>query len=114
MIYDKAYELARAIRASSEYEEFKTIQKQLEENKESQKVLHDFHAKQFEIQTLQMLGKEISSEKKEEFEKISEVLQFHPTVQNYLQAEYKMIKIMGDIQKIITDALGLNEVHVEK
>jgi cell fate (sporulation/competence/biofilm development) regulator YlbF (YheA/YmcA/DUF963 family) len=114
MIYDQAHELARAIRESSEYQEFKAAQKQLEEKKESQKVLHDFHAKQFEIQTLQMLGKEIPPEKREEFEKMSELLQFHPTVQDYLQAEYKMIKIMGDIQKIITDALGLDQFEVEK
>ena len=77
-------------------------------------MLHDFQAKQFEIQTLQMLGQEVSLEKKEEFEKMSEVLQFHPTVQDYLQAEYRMIKIMGDIQKIITDALGLDRFEVEE
>ncbi|HHY05669.1 MAG TPA: YlbF family regulator [Clostridia bacterium] len=114
MIYDQAHKLARAIRASSEYRDLKAAQKQLEKNEESQKVLHDFQAKQFEIQTLQMLGQEVSLEKKEEFEKMSEVLQFHPTVQDYLQAEYRMIKIMGDIQKIITDALGLDRFEVEE
>lgn len=109
MIYDQAYELARALRTSPEYQEFKAIRKKVEQNSESLKMLQDFQAKQVEIQTMQMLGKEISPEKRQEYEKMSELLNFHPTVREYLQAEYKLARIMGDIQKILAEALDLKQ-----
>lgn len=108
MIYDKAHELARAIRFSPEYKEFKEAKKIIEQNSENRKILNDFHAKQMEIQSMQMLGQEISPEKKQEYEKMAELLTFHPTVHSYLQAEYKLGKVMADIQKILAEALELD------
>lgn len=108
MIYDKAHELARALRFCPEYKEFKEVKKVIEQNSESQKVLNDFHAKQMEIQSMKMLGQEIPPEKMQEYEKMSELLTFHPTVRNYLQAEYKLARIMADIQKILAEALELD------
>lgn len=107
MLYDRIHELARALRASSEYAAWQKAQKELAKNKESQKILHDFQAKQMEMQTMQMLEKEIPEAKKEEFKKMLDLLQFHPTVQEYLEAEFRLGQILEDIQKIITDVLDL-------
>lgn len=107
MIYDKAHELARDIKTSPEYRDLKAAQDKLAQNSESQKLLQDFHAKQLELQSLQMMGKEIPPEKKDECEKFMDLIRMHPTVSDYLQAEYKMAKIMEDIQRILIDALEL-------
>ncbi|MGI6144769.1 MAG: YlbF family regulator [Clostridia bacterium] len=113
MIYDKVHELVRDIKASPEFRELKAAREKLEKNSESQKVLQDFHVKRFEIQSMQMQGKEIPVEKKQEYEKMVELIRLHPTVSEYLEAEYKMAKIMEDIQKIIIDGLEFKPFEKE-
>jgi len=105
MLYDKAHELAKAIRYSPEYRQYKEAKERVGQNSDSMKILQDFHAKQLEIQTMQMLGKEIPAEKMKEYERMAELLNFHPSVRDFLQAEYRIIQIMTDIQKIIAEAL---------
>ena len=107
MIYDKAHELARALKQSPEYQEFKKAQKLVEQNQESHKMLKDFQTKQMELQSMQLLGQEIPAEKKQEYEKMMELLSLNPAISSYLQAEYQLGRIMADIQKILADALEL-------
>lgn len=107
MIYDQAHKLAQKIKNSPEYQELKEAKKMIDQNSESQKILADFHAKQLEIQAMQMMGQEISVDKVKEYEKMSGLLVLHPTVRDYLQAEFKLLKIMADIQKILSDALEI-------
>lgn len=114
MIYDKAHELARAIKSSPEYRHFQEAKEKVGRNSENMKILQDFHVKQLEIQTMQMLGKEIPREKMQEYERMSELLTYHPGVRDFLQAEYKMIQMMTDIQKILAQALDLELPKVDK
>ncbi len=107
MVYDKAHELAKALRLSPEYRQFQEAREKVSKNPESQKVLEDFHKKQLEIQAMQMLGKEIPPEKLREYERMSEILNYHPSVREFLQAEYKIAQMLADIQKILTQALDL-------
>lgn len=107
MIYDKAHELAKALKYSPEYRQYKEAKDRVGVNSESLRVLQDFHAKQLEIQALQLMGKEISPEKMRELEKMSEILNYHPSVRDLLQAEYRIAQIMTDIQKILAEALDL-------
>lgn len=114
MIYNRAHELAREIQNSTEYYELKEVQQKISENSENQKVLADFHAKQLELQTIQMMGQEIPSEKRKEYEKMTELLSTYPVVREYLQAEYKLMKMMADVQKILADALDILKPSVQE
>lgn len=107
MVYDKAYELAKALKFSPEYRQFKEAKDRIALNDESQKILADFHFKQLEIQTIQMMGKEIPPEKMREYEKMGELLSLHPSLRDYLQAEFKFMQIMADVQKILVQDLEL-------
>lgn len=108
MVYDKAYELARMLKSSPEYKRYHEAKEKMAHNSESNKILQDFRVKQLEIQTMQMLGQEISQDKMRSYEKMSEVLQFHPGVRDFLQGEHQMIQVFTDIQKILIDALDLD------
>lgn len=107
MIYNRAHELAQEIQNSTEYHELREVKQKIMQNSENQKVLADFHAKQLEIQAMQMMGQEIPPEKKREYEKMTELLSTYPLVREYLQAEYKLMKMMADVQKILADALDI-------
>jgi len=114
MIYDKAHELARAIKSSQEYRQFAEAKEKVGQNPENIKILQDFHLKQLEIQTMQMMGKEIPPEKMQEYEKMGEILSYHPSVREYLQAEFRLAQVMADIQKILAEAVDLELPKVER
>lgn len=107
MIYDKAHELAKAIKNSPEHRQFKELKEKVAQNEESMKILQDFHAKQLEIQAQQMMGQEISQEKMQELEKMSQILQYHPAVRDFLQVEYRLAQILTDVQRILAEGLDL-------
>lgn len=107
MVYDKAHELAKALKFSPEYRQYKEAKDKVGTNAESLRILADFRVKQLEIQTMQMMGQEIPAEKMQVYEKMSEVLHFHPAVRDFLQAEYKIMQIFTDIQKILAEAMEL-------
>ncbi|PKM86262.1 MAG: hypothetical protein CVU87_12640 [Firmicutes bacterium HGW-Firmicutes-12] len=114
MIYDKAHELAKALKFSPEYRQFKEAKERAGRNPDSEKILHDFHLKQLEIQTMQMMGQEIPQEKMREYEKMGELLSMHPSLRDYLQAEFRLMQIMTDIQKILAQALDLELPQSDK
>ncbi|MCR4442396.1 MAG: YlbF family regulator [Peptococcaceae bacterium] len=114
MIYDKAHELARAIKFSPEYRQFKEAKEKVSQNPENIKILQDFHMKQLEIQTMQVMGKEIPPEKMQEYEKMGELLSYHPSVREFLQAEFRLAQVMADIQKILAEAVELELPKVDQ
>jgi cell fate (sporulation/competence/biofilm development) regulator YlbF (YheA/YmcA/DUF963 family) len=107
MIYDKAHELANALKFSPEYRQFKEAKEKATRNPDAEKILNDFHLKQLEIQTMQMMGQEIPPEKMREYEKMGELLSMYPSLRDYLQAEFRLMQIMTDIQKILAQALEM-------
>lgn len=114
MVYDKAHELARVLKSSTEYKRYREAKERMGQNQESHKVLQDFRIKQLEIQTMQMLGQEIPPEKMQVYERMSEVLQFHPGVRDFLQAEQRMIQIFTDVQRILVEALDLDFPEIKE
>lgn len=107
MIYDRAHQLARALQNSPEYRQFKEAKDKVGNNLEYKRILADFHLKQLEIQTMQMMGQQIPPERMKEYEKMGELLSYHPLVRDYLQAEFRLMQIVADIQKILAQALDL-------
>lgn len=106
-IHDKAHELARALRESQEFDSLQKKRLIVETNPESKKLLDDFHKKQVELQTIQLSGKPVTPQQQKEFESIAGLAGLNPTVRDYLAAEMQMIRIMEDIQKILSEALTM-------
>ncbi len=103
--YDKAQELAELLAQSEEYQQFKKAKSLLEEEEENIRLLKDFRRRQLEIQMAQISGEEIDEEYLLQVEKLYEHLSLNPKVNEYLNAEYRLSKMMGDIQKIIGKAV---------
>ena len=112
-VYDDAHRLARSIQASPEYVNFRLAAARLKGEKSSLEMLRDFRRRQFELQAKALQGQEISIEEEEQFERLSEILASHTVIAAFLQAEYTLSRLLGDIQKILADAvdvdLGLEE-----
>lgn len=99
--YDKAHELAKLLSQSEEYIVFRKAKTSLEQDQENVRTLQDFRRKQLEIQMAQISGEEIDEEYIKQTEKLYELLSMNPRINEYLNAEYRLSRMMSDIQKII-------------
>lgn len=106
-IHDKAHDLARALKESREFQDLQKKRLIVETNPDSKKLLDDFHKKQVELQTAQLSGRAITPEQKKEFENLAGIANMNPPVRDYLAAEMQLIRIMEDIQKILSEALAI-------
>ena len=104
-VYDHAHALAKAIRKSPQFTEFKNASKKLNEDETAKKMLDDFRQAQMDLQKKKMENQEASQEEEDKLNKLSELINMNLTVKNYLEKEYQFAIMVRDIQKIIGEAI---------
>ncbi|HHT85080.1 MAG: YlbF family regulator [Bacillota bacterium] len=108
-VYDKAYELARELKESSEYKEYQKARSALEGNESALSILKKYRQQQLMIQSAAITGKEPGEDLKSEFAKTQELVNMRGPVQRFLNAEERILVMIADIQKILNDALNMLE-----
>lgn len=111
--YNCAHDLARALAESQEYRQYEEARKKLETNQENLKMVQDFRVKQLEIQQAQVMGQNVD-ERIKQLEPFFKVLSMNPAINEFLQVEMRFSQMMMDIQKIIGEAVGVNEDSPQK
>ena len=106
-IYDKAHELARALKGSPEVIELNKASKKVEENEKNKKMLQDFRKLQFEAYNEQMQKGKLSEETEKKLQGLGAVISMNPEVGRYLQAEARFAVIWEDIMKILNEAIDV-------
>lgn len=101
-IYNKAQDLAREIAESKEYKEYVKAKEMVEKDKNNLLLLENFRRMQWEIQMAQLLGQEVDEEQLQQLEQIYLMLAANPVINEYLMAEYRFSRVLGDVQKILT------------
>ncbi|MBE9912467.1 YlbF family regulator [Paenibacillus donghaensis] len=104
-IYDKANELAKALRESQEVKDITSAMKLIEQDPESKNMLEDFRNRQMEIQQRMMSGDMPSQEEMEKMEKLFDVLSLNLNIRRLFDAERRLSTIIEDINKMISDSL---------
>jgi cell fate (sporulation/competence/biofilm development) regulator YlbF (YheA/YmcA/DUF963 family) len=104
-VYDHAHLLARSIKGSPEYADFKLASARLQAEKSSLAVFRDYRRRQFELQSRLLRGEDVDSGEQERFAKLSDIVSSHAVISAFLQAEYSLSRLLGDIQKIISEAI---------
>ncbi len=107
-VYDSAHRLAASIKASPEYADFRLAAARLKAERTSLEMLRDFRTRQFELQSRMLQGQEISEDEQAKLDQLSEIVASHAVISAFLQAEYKLSRLLGDIQKIIADAVEVD------
>ncbi|WP_148134311.1 YlbF family regulator [Candidatus Formimonas warabiya] len=105
-VYDRAHELARTLQESEEYRKYSEAKEKLQRDEENANMLQEFRRKQLELQIAEMSGEDIEKNA-EQLERIYEILSLNPTINEFLTAEYRLARVMTDIQRIIGEALDL-------
>ncbi|AET59971.1 hypothetical protein HPL003_16115 [Paenibacillus terrae HPL-003] len=104
-IYDKAHDLAKALKESKEVEEITSAMKLIETDPEAKKMLDDFRERQMEVQQRMMSGDMPAQEEMEKMEKLFEVLSLNLNIRRLFDAERRLSVIIEDVNKIIADSL---------
>lgn len=103
--YDVAQQLALELRNSEEYQSFIGAKERIKANENNYKVIRDFQLKQFEIQQAQLFQLEVDTDKQQELERLYSLLSLNPEARQYLEAEFRVSRLVNDVQKIIGDAI---------
>jgi cell fate (sporulation/competence/biofilm development) regulator YlbF (YheA/YmcA/DUF963 family) len=103
--YDKAHELARALKNSKEYQQLLQLKSRIDSDLSAKKMLDDFRRLQWELETRRLMGEEITKEDRMQMTRLQEALSLHEEARQYLEAEYRFGLIYSDILKIIGDAV---------
>ncbi|MNO57823.1 hypothetical protein D3C76_483670 [compost metagenome] len=105
-IHDKAHELAKAIKESSEVADITNAMKLVETDPEAKAMLDNFRNGQLELQQRMMSGDMPPQEEMEKMEKLFEVLNLNLGIRRLFDAERRLSVVIEDVNKIITESLS--------
>lgn len=104
-IYDTVNQLAKEIKESEEYLEYKQMKEQIKENSELKEKLDSFEIARYETQIATMQGKEPTQEQVETLQRIYLELIQNDITKKYLDVELKFNTMLSDINKILGEAV---------
>lgn len=107
-IYDEANNLARAIKNSIEYKRMIETQEIVKQNPRHWEMVGDFMKKQFEVQSMQMMGQKLSDSQIDAFNNMASTIMNIPVIKDYFEAQMIFMKIYQDVMKIISADMDLN------
>lgn len=105
-IHDKAHELAKAIKESTEVADITNAMKLVEADPEAKAMLDNFRNGQLELQQRMMSGDMPPQEEMEKMEKLFEVLNMNLGIRRLFDAERRLSVVIEDVNKIITESLS--------
>lgn len=104
-VYDEVNNLAKAIRESQEYLEYKKIKNELFADPDMKKKVEEFEKIRYEEQLLAMQGEEQSSEKMKKLQELYEILVKNEKVKEFFDKEVRFNVMMADVNKTIGEAI---------
>ncbi len=107
MVYDTANQLAKELKQSEEYRTFKKLREQVTENDTTKSLLTEYHRLQIKAQAAAVSGKK-DDETLEKLQKIGEVLQLNKEASDYLLAEFRLNRMLGDVYRILAEAIDVD------
>lgn len=104
-VYDTVNQLAKEIKESKEYIDYKNIKEVIKSAPELKEKLDSFEKARYETQISTMKGEEPTKEQVETLQKIYLDLIQNETTKNYLDIELKFNTMLSDINKILGEAV---------
>lgn len=104
-VYDEVNNLARAIRESKEYLEYKKIKSALFVDPELKRQVDEFEKIRYEEQLLALQGEKQSDEKMKKLQELYEILVKNPQIKDYFDKEVRFNVMIADVNKIIGESI---------
>ena len=104
-VYDKAYDLAKEIKESTEYLQYKEIKEKVYADEKLKSKIKEFDKKQYETQLLSLQGEQPSDEKMKELQDLYAELMNKEDAKKYFDCEVRFNVMLADVNKIIGEAV---------
>lgn len=104
-VYDTANKLAHEIKQSDEFNNYKKLKKEVQEDLELKAKLDNFEKLRYEVQIASIQGLEQNNEKATEMQRCYIELIQNDIMKKYFDAELKFNVLLTDVNKIIGDAV---------
>lgn len=101
LVYDKAHELAAAIRESEEYRRLSESRAALAADPGGRQMLQDYTGRRLEYDKARLTGQAADPEKERQLSQMYALLLYNERVKAYLEAEFRFARMVADIQRII-------------
>ncbi len=107
MVYDKAQELAKMLGECQEYKDYRASKEKALQNDTTKALLKEYHQLQLRAQAAMVSG-ERDDEVMERLRKTGEILQFNKEASEFLMNEFRMNRVLGDIYRILAEAVDMD------
>ncbi|WP_338555193.1 YlbF family regulator [Paenibacillus sp. KS-LC4] len=104
-VYDKTYELAKALKDSEEARLLKDAKQAADADPDAKRMLAEFRERQNELQQKMMAGEEPSAADMDTLNKLYEVISLNPLISSLMEAERRFSIVFEDINRIMSDVL---------
>ena len=104
-VYDTANRLAKELRESPEYLDYKNIKEELDRNQDVKAKIAEFEKVRYEVQLESLKGEESEKAKLEEMQKIYVDLVQIDLAKRYFEIELKFNVLLADVNKIIAESV---------
>jgi cell fate (sporulation/competence/biofilm development) regulator YlbF (YheA/YmcA/DUF963 family) len=104
-VYDLAHEMARSLKETDQYKNFKAAKAKIDANPELTKMLNDFQEKQMQAQTAMMTGEKPDEALVQQIQSLYGIVMADPLAAEYIQSEMAFSQIVSDIYGILGKAI---------
>jgi cell fate (sporulation/competence/biofilm development) regulator YlbF (YheA/YmcA/DUF963 family) len=102
-IHDRAHELTRAIKSSSEYLEYKRLKEEIESDAHLKEMIDDFHERQLTLQKQHLIDNQTDPVEEKKLHDLLATIARDPKAAEFLNAEMRFAQIMTDVTKILSE-----------
>ena len=105
-VYDEANNLAKAIKESQEYLEYKKAKENIESMPDDEKEkVKEFEKIRYEVQVLAFQGEKQDEEKMKKLQELYEMLMKDEKIKAYFDIEVRFNIMLADVNKIISESV---------
>ena len=106
-VYDIAHDLARSLKETDQFKDYARLKKQVDSNEQLKKMIDDFQTKSMEMQAKMMSGEEQDKDLAAQLQSLYGIVMSDPLASSYFNAQLQLQTILGDIFKIISEAVDV-------
>ena len=104
-VYDQANILAKTIKESKEYLEYKKAKEDLKNNPEMKQKVDDFEKIRYEVQLAAFQGTEQDEEKQKKLQQMYQILMQDAKIKEFFDIEVRFNIMLADVNKIISESV---------
>lgn len=105
VLIEKAKDLGRAIRDSSQFQELKKKEDNLSKDPAAQEIIRNVQDAQQQIETAQKMGVQPEQEQVTKFESLRKEMHENDTLKDMVVAQQDLNQLMNEVNKAITEGI---------